>query len=144
MPEKRKPILCLDFDGVIHSYTSGWTGAHDVADPPVPGALTFIQEAQQDFDVCIFSSRSGQPNGIGAMKTWLRLHYQEYFQKAGVPGDQAFIRSKKAVKRIDFPTEKPPAFVTIDDRAVQFEGAWPAIEDLLSFKPWNKREEKTP
>jgi hypothetical protein len=33
----RKPILCLDFDGVLHSYTSGWKGAAVIPDPPVPG-----------------------------------------------------------------------------------------------------------
>ena len=27
-----KPILCLDFDGVLHSYTSGWRGAR-IPDP---------------------------------------------------------------------------------------------------------------
>jgi hypothetical protein len=30
-----KPILCLDFDGVIHSYSSGWKGADVIPDPPV-------------------------------------------------------------------------------------------------------------
>ena len=29
-----KPILCLDFDGVVHSYTSGWKGADVIPDPP--------------------------------------------------------------------------------------------------------------
>jgi hypothetical protein len=44
-----KPILSLDFDGVIHSYTSGWKGADVIADPPVPGAFQFIGEALQVF-----------------------------------------------------------------------------------------------
>ena len=37
-----KTIL-LDFDGVIHSYTSGWKGAGVIPDPPVPGAIDFLR-----------------------------------------------------------------------------------------------------
>jgi hypothetical protein len=40
---------------------------------------------------------------------------------------------------LEWPTEKPPALVTIDDRAITFTGEWPAMAELLAFKPWNKR-----
>ena len=71
---RRKPILCLDFDGVIHSYKSGWKGETIIYDPPVDGALDFIQAALEHFRVMIYSSRSSSPGGIMAMKTWLFAH----------------------------------------------------------------------
>jgi hypothetical protein len=124
-----KPILCLDFDGVIHSYTSGWKGADVIPDPPVYGAGDFIRRALRDFRVAIFSSRSNQTGGVQAMQEWCRFNF------AGV-GDTA--KHPTFVDEIEWPTEKPAAFVTIDDRAITFTGVWPSIDSLKSFKPWNK------
>jgi hypothetical protein len=128
-----KPILCLDFDGVIHSYSSGWKGADVVPDPPVDGAIDFIRRALKDFRVAIYSSRSGQPNGILAMQTWLMLQV--------LPDCETHEDAKRFVEAIEWPQEKPPALVTIDDRAVTFTGVWPSLADLLAFKPWNKKPE---
>ncbi len=44
---------------------------------------------------------------------------------------------------IRYPDHKPPAFVTIDDRAITFTGTFPSIDELLAFQPWNKRERTT-
>lgn len=76
LPE-RKPILCLDFDGVIHEYSSGWKGARCIPDMPVSGALEFIVEALEHFQVCIYSSRSRYLGGKRAMKRWLWDRYAE-------------------------------------------------------------------
>ena len=38
MTDRRK-LVVLDFDGVLHSYTSGWQGARNIPDPAVDGAL---------------------------------------------------------------------------------------------------------
>ena len=116
------PTLCLDFDGVIHSYTTGWHGADVVADPPVKGAIEFIRDALKVFEVVVFSSRSHEPGGIGAMR--------KFFTDYG-GGD--------LLSEIAFPVVKPSAFVTLDDRAITFEGVWPSISTLKNFKPWNKR-----
>lgn len=124
----RKKILCLDFDGVLHSYTSGWKGADVIPDPPVPGAIKFLIHATRVFDVCVFSSRSHQEGGIEAMRKWLLLHGGE-----------------DLVARLRFPTEKSPAHVSIDDRALTFTGEWPLISEIDDFKPWNKQSrEKAP
>jgi hypothetical protein len=140
----RKPILCLDFDGVIHSYTSGWQGADVVSDPPVPGAMAFIVEARKAFRVAIYSSRSGQEGGIEAMQRWLQGHLatsiSEHTFLDGL--DAESVARIVVCEGIDWPTSKPPAMLTIDDRAITFTGQWPDMEDLLTFQPWNKRDPK--
>ena len=131
---QKKPILCVDFDGVIHSYTSPWVDEATILDPPVPGALKWLWKAIEWFDVQIYSSRSKNPEGIAAMKDWLQIHAIHHW------GDIDFAR--EFVGALSFPTQKPAAFLTIDDRAIAFEGDWNELNpaDLLDFKPWNKRE----
>lgn len=127
-----KPILCLDFDGVIHSYTSGWKGADTIPDPPVDGAMKFIWDATEHFRVAIFSSRSNQAGGLSAMRAWLYHHFRSYWGTHAMQADDK-------LGEIEWPTEKPAALVTIDDRALTFDGTWPSIDALKNFKPWNKR-----
>ncbi len=117
-----KPILCLDFDGVLHSYYTKWQGASIIPDPPVPGAAEFLTAALEHFTVAVYSSRSHQPGGREAMRFWMIEHF-----------------GNDTANRVTFPTEKPAAFVTLDDRALTFDGTWPDARELLNFKPWNKR-----
>lgn len=150
-----KPILCLDFDGVIHDYKSGWQGASVISDPPVYGALKFLVGALDHFEVHIYSSRSHQWGGRRAMKKWLKKHlivaeagagpsnwwvkriYRSSF--ADPWSEEVAHAADLVVKEIKWPTFKPPALVTIDDRALTFTGPWPEISDLKAFKPWNKK-----
>lgn len=130
------PIICADFDGVIHSYSSGWQGVSVISDPPVPGAIEWLIEHLPVPDaICamappykgpvvqIYSSRSKSFWGRRAMRKWLVKH--------GLP--------REYLEVLKFPVKKPAAFLTIDDRAICFDGNFPTTEEMMSFKPWNKR-----
>jgi hypothetical protein len=130
-----KKIICCDFDGVIHSYESGWKGAKNIPDPPVDGAIKWIEEFIMDhctcpesicaissvaeFELYIYSSRSRHLGGRRAMKRWLVKH--------GL--DPRFLEV------IKFPKQKPAAYLTIDDRVILFEGKFPTIKDIKNFEP---------
>lgn len=117
--------ILVDFDGVLHSYTSAWAGATMVSDPPVDGAIEWLTRLVRDgrFEVCIYSSRSREEGGVEAMKDWFHRH--------GIPID--------VHRALKYPTEKPAAWLTIDDRAFAFEGTFPDPQWIEAFKPWNKR-----
>lgn len=131
-----KPILSMDFDGVIHSYTSGWTSADHVADPPVPGAIDFLRRASEHFTVAVYSSRSHQTGGLNAMQQWLAEHVHNVKNyPESKPGEMIDVTW---FSKIIWATSKPSAMLSIDDRAITFTGAWPDMRDLLDFRPWNK------
>jgi hypothetical protein len=123
----RKKLISVDFDGVLHSYTSGWKGADNIPDVPVDGAIEWLERLCRDdrFSVCIYSSRNSQSGGITAMMDWLI--------KYGFP--VKIIHTG----RLTFPQNKPPAHMSIDDRAMCFVGTFPELDDIITFKPWNKK-----
>jgi hypothetical protein len=128
-PNFRK-VVCLDFDGVLHSYTSGWLGPDVVADGPVPGAMQALMAYwKAGFKIAVFSSRSAQFGGIAAMKSALRNWAIDSFATG---------EAEDLLGDIDYPTTKPPAWLTIDDRAFAFQGTFPDPEFIEAFQPWNK------
>jgi hypothetical protein len=146
-----KPILCIDFDGVIHSYESGWQGGA-LYGTVVSGFFEWAAEAKEHFTLAIYSSRSGSYEGRKRMHEWLYRQWLRWGSGLATAIPPIWVSDPLQVApdggpplRMDFVfvDTKPPAFLTIDDRAIQFEGKWsdPQLdpERLLQFKPWNQR-----
>jgi len=147
--------IILDFDGVIHSYTSGWKGPRTIKDPVVPGAMEFIYTASFNFDIAILSSRSHYFRGRSAMKNYIITNMEKYIkslyekEEENIPDYavedeeqilyiETHLQLNRVMNSISFPKHKPPAILTIDDRAITFTGKWPSMDEIRDFKPWNK------
>jgi hypothetical protein len=135
----RKKTLAVDFDGVINSYKSGWQGAGVISDPPTPGAMEFLWNAHRVFEVHIISSRLSYPEGMEAVQRYIREHMGKWMESRG---DGVMLHTFMA--DIKFSKERPPAFVTLDDRAIRFNGLWPEIWALEAFQPWHQKDHKGP
>jgi len=139
-----KPTLCVDFDGVIHSYEKGWKGG-EIYGSVVPGFFEWAMETQKQFKLVIYSSRSKTEELLRAMQEWMHERYAEW-AKANDLDSADDILSGKNVISIEFAHEKPAAWLTIDDRAIHFKGDWSAPEltadAMRAFKPWNANREQ--
>ena len=70
-----KKTVVFDFDGVIHSYTSGWQGEYVIPDPPVDGIKEAIAEIRKaGYAVVIVSTRCAYAKGELAMMNWLKKY----------------------------------------------------------------------
>lgn len=113
-----RPTVVFDFDGVIHSYTSGWQGSDAaIPDPPVSGikeAIDHIRAA--GYRVVVVSTRCRSVEGQYAIAHWLREN--------GIEVD-------------NITSEKPPAVCYVDDRAITFDGhPETLLERIVNFRPW--------
>lgn len=132
MSEQHKPILYLDFDSCIHTYSRGWQDGA-IYDNVVPGFFEFVEKAKDHFRLVIYSSRSKTEDGVVAMSKWLHEQRRAWRIATGFPNDGP------EPTELEFAHEKPSAFLTIDDRTVFFTGDWFALDPVVlrAFKPWN-------
>lgn len=130
--EPKKYTVAVDFDGVIHSYTTPWVDAKTIPDPPVVGAISWLFRLIQRFEVAIYSTRNHQRGGVSAMRKWLKLHADALWYES--PGH-------RGLEEITFPKTKPAALVYVDDRAFRFDGEnFPEAEEIHALRPWGKTE----
>lgn len=128
----RRYTVAVDFDGVLHSYTSPWEAADVIPDPPVAGAIEWLEEITKLYDVEIFTTRANTglhgDAGIDAVLNWLMEH------------GYTFDRPVKVT------AVKGPALIYIDDRAWRFHGpgSFPSPGLIRGFQPWNKRRGPSP
>lgn len=117
-----KKTVVFDFDGVIHSYTSGWKGPTVIPDEPVSGIEQSLKDIHNaGYEIVVVSTRCATPEGMEAVNVWLF--------KYGL---------LKYIDRVC--KEKPPAIVYIDDRAICFDGHPETLLDRIAkFEPWYKR-----
>jgi hypothetical protein len=123
--------VSIDFDGVIHSYVTGWSGECVLPDPPVAGAVKFIGDLLvSGYQVVILSTRARSPEARHVMRS--------YMIAAGLDAEQA--------KRLVITNVKMPALLYIDDRGFRFEGVFPSmevVEQLASSHWWLQPEPDT-
>lgn len=118
-----QPTVVFDFDGVIHSYTSGWKGEDVIPDPPVSGIADAINNIRErGYSVVVVSTRCRSPYGMRAVR--------RYLQDNGIAVD-------------DVMAEKPPAVCYVDDRAICFDGHPEfLLRRIEAFRPWYYKEDK--
>lgn len=110
-PDWTGRTVSVDFDGVIHTYASGWTG-YEPTDGPEPGAKEFLVELlARGIEPVIVSSRADTPEGRDAIRSWLHLH--------GFP-------------HLQVTHEKVKAVAYIDDRAIRYDTGSGAWDDVLT------------
>ena len=113
-----RKILCFDFDGVIHSYMSGWNGYTNADDKPVEGIKEALNILKEEYEIVIYSSRCKYKEGIACIKNYMKKY-------------NLFYDSISDKKRI--------AWLTIVDRAICFDGNTDNLmKNIKNFKSWNR------
>jgi hypothetical protein len=129
-----RATISVDFDGVLHAYTSGWKGASVIPDGPVPGAIQWLCDladplrGEDAMRIVVCSARARRPWGWWAVRAWLK---REILACKGSGWGHDIFDS------ISVTAIKPAAIVYVDDRAWRFDGrTFPSAEQLRAHRPW--------
>jgi len=120
IPEGREDMkVAVDFDGVLNSYTTPWEAPHKIPDPPVPGAIEWLNSLPADWEVYVFTTRAQSVDGIMAVRRWLKRY--GYWKAPWTIVTQ----------------QKLAAHVYIDDRGYRFTGDnFPTAATIKALERW--------
>lgn len=109
-----KPIICVDFDGVLNDY-HGYKGSDELY-KPLTGAKEFLQKLSEKYTIIILSARTP-----AKIYDWLIEHDLSKYV-------------------CDVTRVKPGAVAYIDDRSIRFDGNYhKVLYELERFKThWEK------
>ena len=129
-----KGTIALDFDGVIHSYTSPFSkDVTIIPDPPVADAFDYIANLiEAGLHVMVFTTRCreypGHTGGKDAMIAW--------FEKYGL--------ERHYIDQLEFTAEKKAAILYVDDHGWQFTGRnFPTLKEIEDFTTWVGKKSST-
>jgi hypothetical protein len=108
--------LAIDFDGVIHNFDKGYHDGTCYGDP-IPGSLEAVRELSKKYKIIIFTAKAKPNRPLVNGKTGTQL-VEEWLDKHGILDCV-----------IEITSEKPRAFLYIDDNGYRFEN-W---KDTLKF-----------
>jgi hypothetical protein len=120
----RKPTLAVDFDGVLHAYTTPWEATHVIPDTPVvddetgESAIAWLLRMTESFQVVVHTARAADASGELAIRLWL--------------ADNGYDGPPLRVTAV-----KPPALAYVDDRGWRFEGRFPTEDEIRAVRQWN-------
>ena len=146
--DERQVRIALDFDGVLHSYKSGYTGPVPF-DPPVEGAQRFCHMLlATGYEIVIFTTRAHPMLEKGPE------HYFVEILERGFAGDWVSQENKGLTlgtvairawfKHYGFPEElqtcdithkKAHADLFVDDRGFRFEGNFDSVLTFIEKNP---------
>lgn len=114
--------IVFDFDGVIHSYTSGWQGYDNIPDPPVEGIRDLLRKIKTlGYNIWIVATRALTIEGTNAVINYLKRYDIPYHTVTNI---------------------KPKALVYVDDRGLQFTGDTSDnfLYEILHFQTWKQQK----
>jgi hypothetical protein len=119
MVREHKIPICFDFDGVLHSFVTGWVADDIIPDAPLLGVKEALEWfSENGFLILVFSCRSATRSGRLAMKEWMHENDLPYDKICKV---------------------KPTARFYVDDHGFNFKD-WDSTTTF--FENYNKKEEQ--
>lgn len=136
--------IAVDLDGVLHAFTSGWHGVTVIEDPPVEGAIQWLNDVvEAGHKVIIHTSRFARPedypdgakyhDGSGGIAVDIAHAIRMWLLNNGARG--------YTIGQLQFHMGygKPHSHVYIDDRAWRFRGVFPSLDVLERYRyGWNQ------